>query len=238
MQLFYIPDVNKEMASMSPEESHHCIKVLRMTKGADISFVDGRGGMYQGEIVVADHKNCKVSISNYMPEYESRYYRLHIAIAPTKNLERLEWFAEKAVEIGVDEITPIICFHSERKKIREDRLLKIMISAMKQSVKAKLPELHPLINFKEFVENDFNADKFIAHCQEDNKEELLLIPARGDNSLVLIGPEGDFDDSEIKTAIENGFIPVNLGSSRLRTETAGVAAAQIMADKHMFYGIP
>lgn len=233
MQLFYIPDVSDKMASMSLEESHHCIKVLRMTRGSQISFVDGRGGMYQGEIAEADSRNCKVIITQSIQNYESHDYHLHLAIAPTKNMDRLEWFLEKVVEIGVDEISPIICLHSERKKIREDRLQKIIISAMKQSVKAKLPALHPLTSFEEFISSDFDGNKYLAHCYDDHKEELLFAPSEGKRFLILIGPEGDFDETEIKAAIKNNFLAVSMGKSRLRTETAGVVAAQIIADKQL-----
>jgi 16S rRNA (uracil1498-N3)-methyltransferase len=233
MQLFYIPDIKDEIAFMSTEESHHCIKVLRMTKGSIISFVDGSGGMYQGEISDADSRCCKVVISHTEKNYESRDYHLHIAIAPTKNMDRLEWFLEKVVEIGIDEISPIICFHSERRKIREDRLHKIMLSAMKQSVKANLPVLNPLQTFRELVSNNLSGNKYIAHCAEGFKEELLFSTSYENKFVILIGPEGDFDKSEIIMAIENGFKPISLGKSRLRTETAGVVASQIIADKQM-----
>jgi 16S rRNA (uracil1498-N3)-methyltransferase len=233
MQLFYIPDIENEVAYMSMEESHHCIKVLRMTKGSNISFVDGLGGMYQGEITEADSKKCKISISHYIKDFEFHNYHLHIAIAPTKNMDRIEWFLEKAVEIGVDEISPIICLHSEREKIREDRFHKIMVSAMKQSVKAKLPVLRPLQSFKNFINNKVSGNKYIAHCFENYKDDLLFSPSNGNNFTVLIGPEGDFDESEVKMAIENDYTPVSLGNSRLRTETAGVVAAQIIANKQL-----
>jgi 16S rRNA (uracil1498-N3)-methyltransferase len=165
-----------------------------------------------------------VQIINHIKDYEKLYFSPHIAIAPTKNIERLEWFLEKATEIGIKEITPVLCEHSERKIINMERLEKIIVSAMKQSLKTYIPVLNPLTRFTDFVSKPFNGQKFIAHCTEGIRSELIHSYVKQSESLILIGPEGDFSPKEIEFAKSNGFIEISLGKSRLRTETAGIVA--------------
>ncbi len=235
MQLFYIPGVKGDTAVMNETESRHCIRVLRMGKGEKIHFVDGAGGFYEGIIASDDPKKCMVKVTDRQQEYEKRNYELHIAIAPVKNNDRFEWFLEKATEIGIDTITPVICQRSERRKIREDRMEAILVSAMKQSVKAWKPVLQDIVPMEDFLKKDFgNAECFIAHCIDgDEREELIRAECSGKRFLIVIGPEGDFTPGEVESAVSRGFRPVSLGRSRLRTETAGVVAAQIVCDKMM-----
>lgn len=219
---------------MSENESHHCVKVLRMKRGDKVQFIDGKGGFYEGMIDYEDPMACRVRVHEKKPGYEKRPWFLHIAIAPTKNADRFEWFLEKATEIGVDRITPLVCDHSERRRIRKDRLERVILSAVKQSVKAWLPQLDDLTDYKEFIQGDYNnMQKFIAHCREGERKDLINLCNQADPSLVLIGPEGDFSEKEIELASKMNFIPVSLGNSRLRTETAGVVTAQILSDLHI-----
>ena len=224
MHLFYTPDITGNEYTLPEEESKHCVKVLRLEVGDEIFLIDGKGGFYQCEIIQAQLKRCEVRCIQKTENYGKRDYRLHIAIAPTKNIERIEWFLEKCTEIGIDEITPLLCDHSERKVIKEDRLEKVIISAMKQSLKAYLPKLNPMTEFSRFVKMNRDSLKCIAHCDEGHKNRLdeLYTPHR--NITILIGPEGDFSDKEIKLALEQDFKPITLGESRLRTETAGIVA--------------
>ncbi len=222
--MFYTPDI-----LISPflpeEESQHAIRVLRLQAGDHIELIDGKGGYYKAEIIFPHHKRCEVRILETQTEFHKRPYHLHIAIAPTKNIERLEWFAEKATEIGIDEITPVICRFSERKIIKHDRLEKILISAMKQSLKAYLPKLNEQCTFEQFLKRTDPGQRFIAHCYDENSKKLLsslYVPKQ--NATILIGPEGDFSPEEVEQALKAGFVPVSLGESRLRTETAGVVA--------------
>lgn len=203
-----------------------------MKSGDSLYLVDGKGNLYKGNVISIDKKNIvTVKIYDITRNYGKRNYKLHIAIAPTKNIDRFEWFIEKSAEIGIDEITPLLCDRSERKNIRNDRLEKILISAIKQSVNAYLPVLHPLIRFNDFI-NQCNADnKFIAHCMTGDKPHLLKVRNEGNSFTVLVGPEGDFSDQEIMSAQNKNYIPVSLGSNRLRTETAGIAVCQIISDR-------
>ncbi len=224
MALFYAPDILSTL-KLDEEESNHAIKVLRMKVGDSLQIVDGKGGYYEAKISDAHHKHCGVEIVESFSEFEKRPYHLHIAIAPTKNIERLEWFIEKATEIGVDEITPIICEHSERKIVKIDRLDKIAVSAMKQSKKAYLPVVNEPVSMLSFVSNCKEEQKFIAHCMSDSERvDLSSAYKPGSDVVVLIGPEGDFSPAELKQTLSNGFVPVVMGQSRLRTETAGVVA--------------
>jgi 16S rRNA (uracil1498-N3)-methyltransferase len=182
----------------------------------------------EAEIADANPKKCRLTIVNSALDFGKRNFHLHIAIAPTKNIDRFEWFLEKATEIGIDEITPLLTSHSERKTINAERLEKILVSAMKQSLKAYLPQLHELTTFKELIINNKTENKFIAYCDEIQKIHLKDLATKGNNTLILIGPEGDFSPEEIKLAIENGFKVVSLGESRLRTETAGIVACHIV----------
>lgn len=224
MHIFYTPDLSGENYTLDETESKHCIRVLRLEKGDEIILVDGRGAWFTAEIEDPNPKKCAVKITSRKPDFGRRNYRLHIAIAPTKNIDRTEWFLEKATEIGVDRITPLLCQHSERKEIKTDRLEKVMVSAMKQSLKAYLPQLDEMTRFTDFVRQPFDGQKFIAHCDEQHRELLKNVVTSGGNYLILIGPEGDFSPEEIEMAKQAGFQPVSLGESRLRTETAGVVA--------------
>lgn len=228
MQLFYIPEIIGEKVTLSAEESKHAIKVLRMGTGDRVQIVDGKGGFYEGEIMEAHPKNCTLRILHTEKDFGKKDFRLHIAIAPTKNIDRYEWFLEKSTEIGIDEITPFISEHSERKVIKPERLEKILVSAMKQSVKAYLPILNPLTTFKDLLTGSNAGSKFIAHCNEAEKEHLKNVLSKGDDVLVLIGPEGDFSHGEVEMAKANGFKEISLGTARLRTETAGVVACHIV----------
>jgi len=229
MQLFYCPEILEDSYYLNSEESKHCIKVLRKSEGDIITLIDGSGGFYEVIITIASQKKVLFEIVKKWKE-ELRPYRLHIAIAPTKNNDRLEWFLEKSTEIGIDEITPIICHHSERKIIKEERLNKIILSATKQSLKAKVPTLNPIISFKEFVSTNHSETCFIAHCEEQQKSSLKGSVSK--DSIILIGPEGDFSTSEIEMALQNNFTPVSLGTSRLRTETAALVACHTIALHH------
>jgi 16S rRNA (uracil1498-N3)-methyltransferase len=225
MQLFYAPELQGEHYLLNEEESKHCTRVLRLGAGDHIFLTDGKGNLYEGSIDTSDKGKISVHISGIVKEYQKRNYRLHVAIAPTKSIDRFEWFLEKATEIGIDVITPLITDHSERKKIRLDRLEKIVIAAMKQSVKAYKPIVNPLVRFSEFIKEKHDEDEmFIAHCHKKERFDLKDVYHAGKNCTVLIGPEGDFSEREIDVAIANNFKPVTLGDSRLRTETAGIVA--------------
>jgi 16S rRNA (uracil1498-N3)-methyltransferase len=224
MNSFYISDIIGSSIQLDADESKHCIKVLRLKKGDLVQLMNGKGSLYKAVIVAPDSKKCLLEIVEEEKFKNTRNYHLTIAIAPTKNNERLEWFLEKSTEIGIDKIVPIACQHSERKDIKIDRLEKILISAMKQSGQTYLPELTLMTSFKELVNSTFDGTKLIAHCESGEKRLLKNSILPGENILILIGPEGDFDPSEIKLALEKGFISVSLGDSRLRTETAGIVA--------------
>jgi 16S rRNA (uracil1498-N3)-methyltransferase len=228
MALFYVP--NLAFGNILPEEeSQHAVKVLRLQIGSEIVVVDGMGGLFKAKITNSHPKHCGFEIIETKLEYGKQKYKLHIAIAPTKNIERLEWFIEKATEIGIDEITPIICRFSERKIVKEERLEKIIVSAAKQSVKAYFPKLNPLCTFDDLIKNHQADQKFIAHCYEHDKKLLQNEISKSAEILILIGPEGDFSQEEVVKAIAGGFVPVSLGDSRLRTETAGVVACHTVA---------
>ena len=230
MHIFYQPDIQSNI--LSAEESLHAVKVLRLQVGDAIHIIDGIGGYHHAEITDAHPKRTAFQVVNTILEYGKRNYKLHIAIAPTKNIDRFEWFVEKAVEVGVDEITPLLSRYSERKQLKLERLEKIIVSAAKQSKKAYLPILHPLTSFQDFIQQANSASKFIAHCYEEDKKELKDLVNQSSEILVMIGPEGDFSTEELELALENDYQPVTLGDSRLRTETAGVVAAVIAAVKH------
>jgi 16S rRNA (uracil1498-N3)-methyltransferase len=224
MHIFYTPELSGNTYILDETESKHCIRVLRLGKGDEITLVDGRGGFFTAEIADPNPKRCAVNVVESQQNFGLRNFRVHIAIAPTKNIERIEWFLEKATEIGVSRITPLLCRYSERKEIKTERLEKVMVSAMKQSLKAYLPQLDELTKFSEFVRQPFDGQKFIAHCEEQHRELLKSLVVPTQNYLILIGPEGDFSSEEIELALKEGFQPVSLGDSRLRTETAGVVA--------------
>ena len=226
MYLFYCPDIEKTQ-TLSEEESGHCVRVLRYTAGDEILITDGKGTTYTAKITNPHPKHCDFEIVSCEKQERHHHFHLHIAIAPTKNIERMEWAIEKCVEIGVDEITPLLCRFSERKQLRTDRLEKIILSAAKQSLTPFLPVLHELTPYEEFISRQKPAvsnQRFIAHCYKDEKRFLKDEIERGRDVLVLIGPEGDFSEQEVADALALGFVPVSLGNSRLRTETAAVVA--------------
>lgn len=225
MHLFYTPNIAGKHYTLIEEESKHAVRVLRLTEGKIIQLVDGKGNFYEGQIIDANPKRCSIEIISKQAGYCKRKSYLHIAVAPTKNIDRLEWFLEKATEIGIDEITPILCEHSERKIIKDDRLEKVIVSAMKQSLKAYLPKLNPITSLDTVLKSDFRGTKFIAHCYNQDKRTLKNEVAKSFSNLILIGPEGDFSEAEVESAVKtSGFIPVSLGQSRLRTETAALVA--------------
>jgi len=223
MQLFYAPHISTNPV-LPEDESSHVVRVLRLTAGDDIRATDGKGFFYRARITNAHPKHCEVQIIASEQQSALWSYQIHIAIAPPKNIDRMEWFVEKATEIGIDAITCLNCRFSERREIKTARLEKIMISAMKQSQKAGLPQLTGMTDFQDFIDKPFAGSKFIAHCEEGEKPLLNQIYQRGENALILIGPEGDFSPEEILLAIKQGFQPVTLGNSRLRTETAALVA--------------
>lgn len=228
MNIFFQSDLSTGINSLNEEESKHCLRVLRLKENDRINLIDGKGTFCEAVIVHADAKRCEYEIIERIPEYNKRNFNLTIAIAPTKNNERFEWFLEKATEIGIDQIIPIVCRYSERKDIKTDRLEKIIISAVKQSQKAYIPKLEPVIKFEEFIKTPFPGDKFIAHCFNEEKQLLKNIARAGTDSLICIGPEGDFSPHEVEMALNKGFKPVSLGNSRLRTETAGLVACHTL----------
>lgn len=225
MQLFYSTKIQNGLVFLEEEEARHCSQVLRKRQGDILQVVDGNGNLFEGPIVEMDKKRVVVAVQKSIPEFGKRSGHLHIAIAPTKNIDRLEWFLEKATEIGIDEISLLQCEHSERDKIRIDRLEKVLVSAMKQSLSAYLPKLFEPQPFSTFVKRDFqNSQKFIGFCGAELPHlKDLLQP--GSPVLVMIGPEGDFSKKEFDLALENGFHGISLGATRLRTETAGIVAA-------------
>ena len=231
MQLFY----NAELTTASSEiifdkiESRHIVKVLRKTTGDILQITNGKGALFSAEIIVASDKKCLAKIIKTEEKQKPWNYYLHIAIAPTKLNDRLEWFLEKATEIGIDEITPIICHNSERRVVKLDRLEKIVQSAMKQSLKFTLPKINEAIKFSEFIHQDFDGKICIAHCEDGEKTLLKNVLNPSEKITILIGPEGDFSSDEIKKSLEKNCIPISLGESRLRTETAGLVAVQNVA---------
>lgn len=227
MHVFYTPDIQNR-AELPEEEAAHAVRVLRLQAGDEVTLTDGKGNFYRAEISVASNKRCLVNILETQPQEPLWLGHLHIAMAPTKNMDRTEWFAEKATEIGFDELTFLNCRFSERKIIKTERIRKILVSAIKQSLKARLPLLNEMTDFDKFVRQPFNGQKFIAHCYEGEKPLLRDVSKRGQDALVLIGPEGDFSEEEVKLAIEQGFQPISLGRSRLRTETAALVACHIL----------
>lgn len=233
MQLFYNATIDRTTTQIIFDkiESRHIVRVLRKQEKDILHITNGLGTLFNAEIIIASDKKCTAKIIAIEEKPKPWQYYLHIAIAPTKNNDRLEWFLEKATEIGIDEITPIICQNSERKVIKTERLEKIIQSAMKQSLKFNLPKLNKAIKYKDFVKN-LQDPVFIAHCEDSPKEKLKNVIKQNTTTTILIGPEGDFSISEIKIANDNKFIPISLGKSRLRTETAGLVAVQNISFLH------
>ncbi len=227
MRLFYQPHVGSGADYLDPEESRHCVKVLRLKQGDPIHVIDGSGWLYSGNLTRVDARKCFFNVVEKHFE-QPKDYHIHIAIAPTKNLDRLEWFVEKSVEIGIDRISPILCRQSERRTLKTDRLKRKAVSAMKQSLKFRMPEISELLPFEHILNDTGNVEKFIAHVDNLPRRHLINTAKSSGQYLVLIGPEGDFSREEIETATSQGFEPVSLGESRLRTETAGIAACHVL----------
>ena len=227
MHIFYTPDIQNS-PELPEEETAHAVRVLRLQPGDEVMLTDGTGNFYRARISLIAHKRCLVDIVETVPQPPLWSGHLHIAMAPTKNMDRTEWFAEKATEIGIDELTFLNCRYSERKVLKTERIAKILVSAIKQSLKARLPRLNEMMDFKAFIQQPFNGQKFIAHCHEGEKTPLKDAVRKDEEAVVLIGPEGDFSEEEVRLAEEAGFIPVSLGPSRLRTETAALVACHIL----------
>lgn len=221
MHLFYTPEIKGNTHVLEEQESKHAIRVLRLKEGDELILIDGAGGWYEARIIGEHPKACVLGISSFTPEYKPLPYRLHIAISPTKNMDRFEWFLEKATEIGISRITPLICKRSERKKVKMDRLERILVSAMKQSLKAYKPILSEPVGMSNFLKEEFTGTLGIAHCYPLDRLSLNELD-KSDEYTILVGPEGDFTEEELEAALARGFRPLHLGSSRLRTETAGV----------------
>ena len=225
MPIFYAPDILKSN-ELPQEEAQHCTRVLRLREGDEIQLTDGRGYFFEAEITTISSKHCHVQLLGKIKQDLPWQNQIHIAMAPAKNMDRNEWFAEKVTEIGVNQISFLNSRYSERKEIKSERIEKILISAMKQSQKATLPQLYSMIDFAKFISQYFDGQKFIAHCYPEEKPYLANVYKKGENAIILIGPEGDFSEEEVALAIKNGFQPVSLGESRLRTETAAIVACQ------------
>ena len=227
MHVFYTPDIQTH-AELPEEEAAHAVRVLRLQAGYEVMLTDGKGCFYRAEISTATNKRCLVNILETLPQAPLWKGHLHIAMAPTKNMDRTEWFAEKATEIGFDELTFLNCRFSERKVIKTERIEKIVVSAVKQSLKARKPIVNEMEDFGRFMQRDFSGQKFIAHCYEGKKPLLKDVLKPGEDAVVLIGPEGDFSREEVEKAESLGFQPISLGKSRLRTETAALVAVHTM----------
>lgn len=227
MHVFYTPDI-AVTCEMPEEEAAHCLRVLRLGVGDEVMLTDGKGCFYKAVISAATGKRCQVKVTETIEQEPLWNGHLHLAMAPTKNMDRIEWLAEKATEIGFDELSFLNCRYSERKVIKTERVEKIVVSAVKQSLKARKPVVNEMMDFVRFVKQDFAGQKFIAHCNEGEKPLLKEILVPGEDALVLIGPEGDFSPEEVKLAESLGFRSISLGKSRLRTETAALVSVHIM----------
>jgi len=231
MQLFYNNSINNnsKKITFNKIESRHIIRVLRKKEGDILHITNGKGLLFYGKIIDSSEKLCSAVIIKTKNKLKEHPYNLHIAIAPTKNIERFEWFLEKATEIGIDKITPLLCEHSERKIIKPERLEKIIVAASKQSLHFNFPILDELTSFSDFISKKTNCNNFVAHCENQEKSLLKNLIKPKENVCVMIGPEGDFSIQEIKLALQNGFKPLSLGNTRLRTETAGIVACHSVA---------
>ncbi|MFI3279325.1 MAG: 16S rRNA (uracil(1498)-N(3))-methyltransferase [Rikenellaceae bacterium] len=235
MQLFYAPNILPPHYTLSEEESKHAVRVLRLSLGDNITITNGLGTLFSCQVIDANPKRCTVEVVSSIEEFEPLPYQLTMCVAPTKNIERFEWFLEKATEIGVSEVYTLLSSHSERKAIKLERETKVVTSAMKQSLKAYHPVLHDITPLKAIIDREFSGERFIAHCGEPLSDEGRVFlgdvaPTSGAIEI-LIGPEGDFSPEEVKAALAKGYREISLGNQRLRTETAAVVAASIVATK-------
>lgn len=238
MELFYSRDIDGGICRLDQDESGHCVRVLRHKAGDEISVIDGCGTLYRCRITSDSHKGVEAMVLDKTEDWGAHPYRLHMAVCPTKNNDRYEWFAEKACEIGLDEISPVIGEHSERRVFKTARIEKILVSAAKQSLKGSVPVVNEPVSVKEFIKNNDSGLKLIAYCFEDERVprrsiKEVLQGYEGTDIAILIGPEGDFSHDEAELAIANGFIPVHLGDSRLRTETAALTAVSATYFRYM-----
>lgn len=224
MNLFYNPRIEGDTFDLEEQESKHAVRVLRMGSGDMVILVDGKGGWYEGTVEESHPKKCRIKIHSHTPDYQPLPYSLHLAISPTKSMERFEWFLEKATEIGITEITPLLCHRTERKQVNSGRLERIIISAMKQSLKAFKPLLNEPERITDFLSRDHSGTLGIAHCVASDRTGITDMEF-SDRNILMVGPEGDFTGEEINMAIKAGYKPFHLGNSRLRTETAGVYLA-------------
>ena len=227
MHVFYTPDIAVSN-ELPEEEAGHCLRVLRLGMGDEVVLTDGKGCFYKAVISAATNKRCQVKILESIPQEPFWKGHLHLALAPTKNMDRIEWFVEKATEIGFDELSFLNCRFSERKVIKTERIEKIVVSAIKQSLKARKPVVNEMVDFGRFMQREFAGQKFIAHCYEGEKPLLKDVLQPGEDAVVLIGPEGDFSREEVEKAEAMGFRSISLGKSRLRTETAALVAVHTM----------
>jgi 16S rRNA (uracil1498-N3)-methyltransferase len=221
MHLFYAPEIIGNRHVLDEQESRHAIRVLRLSAGDRVCIVDGAGGWYEAVIAEENPGKCLLEVISFTAGYQPLPYHLHIAISPTKSMDRFEWFLEKATEVGISVVTPLICRRTERNRVNRERLEKIVIAAMKQSLKAYKPLLSEPLTVHEFLEREHKGFRGIAHCMPEGRRTLADLD-RTDSYTLLVGPEGDFTEEEVKEAVGAGYVPVHLGSSRLRTETAGI----------------
>ena len=231
MELFYSNLIERDTIILDSCESKHCIKVLRKSIGDLVNVVDGKGTLYKGSIVSFNNKQCQIQIKEKIKEYGKRDYYIHIAISVLKNHNRLEWFIEKSVELGIDEISFIYCQRTLKKTIKLNRIYKTAIVAMKQTLKAKIPKINNVLKLEDFLKNCFSENRYICHLEKNNQEDLFHFKKEiknKRNSCVLIGPEGDFTLDEISFSEKCKFQPVTLGRSRLRSETAGIVACHLL----------
>jgi len=232
MHLFYISHIQGDSIELEEQESKHAIRVLRLVRGDGVILVDGNGGWYEAAIMDDHPKRCKLQVQSYTADYHPLPYTLHLAVAPTKNMDRFEWFLEKATEIGISEITPLICARSERRQVKYERLEKILVSAMKQSLKAYKPKLNNPVALEEFLRTDRQGTLGVAHCYPLERKGIKELDHSG-NYTLMVGPEGDFNEEEVSNALKAGYVPFHLGDSRLRTETAALFITAAISLHHL-----
>jgi len=231
MHLFYIPQIQAGIIELEEQESKHAVRVLRLVQGDRVVLVDGRGGWYEA-VIIGDHpKRCRLQIEKETSSYRPLPYSLHLAVAPTKNMDRFEWFLEKATEIGISEITPLICRRSERKQLKPERLEKILVSAMKQSLRAYKPKLNMPVTLEEFLHANQQGVLGIAHCHPLERRGINELD-HSESYTLMVGPEGDFTDEELSASLKSGYVPFHLGESRLRTETAALYITSAISLRH------